>query len=571
LRRLPLLLALAVLLVATAARAQSPPSPGVAATRPFVGVWAATGDGRRFDVHHAGPFLLWVTPSDGSWAGSAFVLAGVRGPPAAGRFVVSGDGSVRLTLPAANGVAPVVDAVVRRVAERPPPDVSLAAALCDPRVLGIARPGLRRIDLTGGGRGIGPRADLRDAILTGLDLRGVDLTGADLSGAVLCGVDLSGARLAGARLDGAVLASAFDGSTASLAAADLTGASMVGARIGGMDQTGAVFDRADLRDAVVGCTPGMVAEGCGFPDMTGVSLAGADLRGAHAPVWGGVARSGEGTRLDGAGFHADARTVAWLAAAGLADAERVMLHPVAPLRRGRPQAFTGAEIRALAPLLPPTRAHPEPGFDCRAARLPAERGICTTPALAARDRAMATLWRSAARSDAERTAQRAWLARRNACAADGRCLADVYGERLVRLARDTPTAPGPAGTLVFSPEPPVHRPDGSSGALVDRWAQAWGDIEDRIAITVDAGGGTTVRGASMGSNGHGCEVDGEPPTVVGRLVTVTPDGWEADEETAGGLSPLSFVMADDVLVVTRQGLLFCGARAMWSEVYFLRR
>jgi hypothetical protein len=157
LRRLPLLvglavLTIAVLAVAIVARAQAPPSPGVAATRPFVGVWATTDDGRRFDVHHAGPFLLWVTPSDGSLVGSAFVLAGVRGPPAAGRFVVSGDGSVRLGLPARDGFAAVADAVVRRVAERPPPDVSLAAALCDPDVLRIARPGLRRIDLTGGGR-----------------------------------------------------------------------------------------------------------------------------------------------------------------------------------------------------------------------------------------------------------------------------------------------------------------------------------------------------------------------------------------------------------------------------------
>ena len=162
-----------------------PASPGLAATAPFVGVWEAIGDGRLYDVHHAGPFLLWITPSDGSWVGSAHAVVGVAGPAArpparSARITSSGDGTVRLTLPDGaggdgDGVAPLRDAPLRRVADAPPHDMALAAAFCDTDALAFPRPGVRRRDETGGLRGIGPRADLRDAILTGLDLRGWDL------------------------------------------------------------------------------------------------------------------------------------------------------------------------------------------------------------------------------------------------------------------------------------------------------------------------------------------------------------------------------------------------------------
>lgn len=565
-RRLSLLPVLAALLLPVCAHAQpAPPPPGLAATRPFVGVWEVAADGRRYDVHHAGPFLLWATPSDGSWVGSAYVLTGARGPATTGRFVTAGDGVVRLTLPGTDGVAPVTDAVVRRVADRPPPDVSLAATFCDPDALALPRPGLRRMDETGGLRGIGPRADLRDVIVSGLDLRGVDLTGADLRGAVLCGVDLSKARLAGARLDGAIVGPAFDGSTASLAAADLTGASLVEARIGGMDQAGAVFDRADLRGAVVGCTLGMVTEGCAFAEMDDLSIAGADLRGAHVPVWGGVAKGAETAHVDGVGVLADPATVRWLAASGLKAGESATLHPPAPFRRGIAVTLTGAELRALAPLMPAVPDHPPPGFDCRAARLPAERAVCATPELAARDRAVAALWQARTRTDAERTAQRTWLGRRNGCGEDANCLADAYAERLNRLAADLPHGLKPGDALHFSSEPPVRYPAGEAGALLGRWVEAWGEPEDDIDVSVGADGSLLVAGGTVGANGHSCTLDDTLVEAKTRLVTVTSDG-------AGDANgPLRFVLAGDVLVVTGAGRDFCGMRAGWSEVYYRRR
>jgi uncharacterized protein len=579
--RLQLALLFLVLATVPAAAQGVRASPGLSATAPFVGVWEVVGDGRLYDVHHAGPFLVWITPADGSWVGSAHAVVGVAGPaarPPAGtaRFTTSADGTVRLTLPdgagsGGDGVAPLRDAPLRRVADAAPHDVALAAAFCDTDALAFARPGVRRRDETGGLRGIGPRADLRDAILTGLDLRGVDLSGADLSGAVLCGVDLSKAILPGARLDGAILGPAADGAIASIAGADFAGASLVGARLGGMDQVGAVFDRADLRGATIGCTPGVVMEGCAFSDMGGVSIAGADLRGAHAPDWAASATGGETARLDGAGFNADAASVGWLAASGLRDAETVILHPLMLFRRGVPTRFTGAEIRALVPLLPPIPASPTPGFDCRTARSATERTICAKPELAARDRALTTLWQAAPRGDAERAAQRAWLATRNACGADANCLADAYGVRLDQLATRLPLALARDETLSYSAEPGFRRPEGPTGALVERYLDAYGEPEDDITLTIDADGGVSLSGAATGVNGHGCSIEDTMPDVLGRRLTVPADPIGDPGDPMENLRSLTLIVADDLLIVTTQGRDFCGMRASWSDVYHLRR
>ena len=113
-------------------------------------------------------------------------------------------------------------------------------------------------------------AQLRGAILTGLDLSsakwhqadftGTDLRGiaraehADLTDAILNKVQLQGRHMAGALLEGAKLIGAvLDGAHlegAHLAGADLTGASLAGTDLRGADLRGAVFDTCDLSSTI---------------------------------------------------------------------------------------------------------------------------------------------------------------------------------------------------------------------------------------------------------------------------------------------------------------------------------
>ncbi len=97
-------------------------------------------------------------------------------------------------------------------------------------------------------------ADLRRALLAGMDLRGANLRGVNLRGAWLSNVKLSEADLSGADLRLAVLYSA-----------DLIGANLNGANLSRAKLNGADFGRAHLNDAL----------------LCGAHLGGVGFRNAH--------------------------------------------------------------------------------------------------------------------------------------------------------------------------------------------------------------------------------------------------------------------------------------------------
>lgn len=106
-------------------------------------------------------------------------------------------------------------------------------------------------------------ADLRFAVLAGLDLRGADFRGADLSradlrSANLVGADFSNAILAGANLSRAYLA------TSKFIGSDLTGAVFDSARMSRSDFSGARFYASDLS--------GAWASSCNFANASFVNV-----------------------------------------------------------------------------------------------------------------------------------------------------------------------------------------------------------------------------------------------------------------------------------------------------------
>ncbi|MFB9180408.1 pentapeptide repeat-containing protein [Dactylosporangium sucinum] len=93
-------------------------------------------------------------------------------------------------------------------------------------------------------------ANLRGAVLDGVDLTQADFTGADLQGASLRGADLTQADLTGADLRGAHLDDA-DLTQADLSGSDARGASFRGADLGQADLVGADLREADFITASV--------------------------------------------------------------------------------------------------------------------------------------------------------------------------------------------------------------------------------------------------------------------------------------------------------------------------------
>jgi hypothetical protein len=87
------------------------------------------------------------------------------------------------------------------------------------------------------------------------------------------------------------------------------------------------------------------------------------------------------------------------------------------------------------------RVAPRPSFNCRSARTSVERAICADPALAAKDRRMATLYEQAGGSmkgPVDRPQWR-WLAARNACGrapALQSCIDRVYDARIAELSSE---------------------------------------------------------------------------------------------------------------------------------------
>ncbi len=125
-----------------------------------------------------------------------------------------------------------------------------------------------------------------------------------------------------------------------------------------------------------------------------------------------------------------------------------------------------AELTSLADaeLLPPAEparaaaAAPAsgPSYDCAKAVTPVERAICDDPSLAALDRTLDAAYVQAMRDwpadekTAQRTAQRAWMANRNACAKAGdvnACIMASYRRRVVevQIGSGRLRAPTPVG------------------------------------------------------------------------------------------------------------------------------
>jgi hypothetical protein len=116
-------------------------------------------------------------------------------------------------------------------------------------------------------------ADLRKAILNGVNLHMAnlsvtDLSGANLSGAGLSGADLAGANLSGANLSGANLTGA-NLSVTNLSRSNLSRAGLSRSNLTGADLTGANLTGANLSEAIL---TGAI--------LTGANLTGANLSGA---------------------------------------------------------------------------------------------------------------------------------------------------------------------------------------------------------------------------------------------------------------------------------------------------
>jgi uncharacterized protein len=93
-------------------------------------------------------------------------------------------------------------------------------------------------------------------------------------------------------------------------------------------------------------------------------------------------------------------------------------------------------------------AQTAPSFDCHKATNATERRICTDPELAQLDRHLATLWRSTIRSFQDdqqssqiRADQKEWIAQRNECADDSKCIAGHYQKEIARLNGEDPEYP----------------------------------------------------------------------------------------------------------------------------------
>jgi uncharacterized protein len=129
-------------------------------------------------------------------------------------------------------------------------------------------------------------------------------------------------------------------------------------------------------------------------------------------------------------------------------------------------------------------------FNCAAARSPVERLICATPELSDMDDDMDYLYRHvviSAGDRQERTAQRLWIRRRNACAADVDCLRSAYIDRVSELL-ELPSLKlperglGTDETKVFlksgwviddDGQPPVAKPCAEVREFVNRKAAYW--------------------------------------------------------------------------------------------------
>ncbi len=170
-----------------------------------------------------------------------------------------------------------------------------------------------------------------------------------------------------------------------------------------------------------------------------------------------------------------------------------------------------------------------PSFDCTRAAHPVERLICADPALAARDRAVALLYRSRlARDPAKRRRQSEWLLQtRNACS-DAACVREALDDRIADILAEAGAMP--ATSLRHAPNNgrmeimPV-----GDGWFLFRITAAWFYQGGDNANTGEAGGVFKLNaGRGHFATGYGCALD----------FTQRPGGWDVKEQghACGGLN-----------------------------------
>ncbi|MEI8396734.1 MAG: pentapeptide repeat-containing protein [Rhodospirillaceae bacterium] len=377
--------------------------------------------------------------------------------------------------------------------------------------------------------------------LTEANLAGADLTGACFDHVILEKVDFSGAKLGGAVFDGAALA-------------------------------GARFDGADLSDARLSCLPGVISEGCYSADGA-MSFRGADLRRADIArpleIYGG---SLEGAQLD--------RTTLALSDSlfeSLAKTRLTGIVMVAPaLRSEAAEPFTAAELARLKQVSGGRltglfrEIGAKPSFDCAAPKLgPVEQVICGGGDLSPLDQLMSLTYRrrldGASDASAVKTAQLAFLKKRNACAAVGvndrfNCVFNAYLDRLTTLGRDFVATIRPPARTRLEARPAVALTTLKSEPLVERVLRAYGSSLDNATLE-SRGEAIALEASSLGGNGHSCNFEGELK-------------WDAAKGIwAGGVEmPMSWLILPDGIAIAsspEEAREWCGLRASWPEVYFV--
>ena len=126
-----------------------------------------------------------------------------------------------------------------------------------------------------------------------------------------------------------------------------------------------------------------------------------------------------------------------------APPEVVLMDPVqpkqpAPAAKPAPPAAPRPAPAQAKPPEEPRRGFARPSFDCRYGRTNTEKMVCASPALAAKDRQMASIYYAAmANADAAtrrhlRRSRDAFLARRERCGT-AECVAAAYGARIAEI------------------------------------------------------------------------------------------------------------------------------------------
>jgi uncharacterized protein YecT (DUF1311 family) len=119
-----------------------------------------------------------------------------------------------------------------------------------------------------------------------------------------------------------------------------------------------------------------------------------------------------------------------------------------------------------------TTGEAAPSFDCRKASTQVENMICDSPRLAALDSELADAYRTALRDSPWasanrriRSAQTAWIARRNQCQSS-RCLSQTYHDRIGELYAEV-------GDPAMGAEPPKADPASMMAVCRDRAAHVF--------------------------------------------------------------------------------------------------